>query len=123
MHTNNIHTVFWTLGLLFCTYFGKAQEIPNKVPDQLKVSDSLVQMPLVQTKPEFISERDSTKKDSIIPPKKAILEGKARTKATDYRRIDQNKKTITLYNEAELYYLDLELKAGIIVYDYEKNEV
>jgi hypothetical protein len=32
-------------------------------------------------------------------------------------------KTITLYDKAELYYQDVELKAGIIVMNYETNEV
>lgn len=125
MQTNIFHRVFWTLGLLFCAWFGHSQELPNQAPDNLKVADTTATPEIELRAPEFISERDSIKKDSIppAPPKKPILEGKARTKATDYRRIDQNKKTITLYNEAELYYLDMELKAGIIIYDYEKNEV
>jgi hypothetical protein len=33
------------------------------------------------------------------------------------------RKTITLYDKAELYYQDVELKAGIIVMNYETNEV
>lgn len=37
--------------------------------------------------------------------------------------MDQKKKLLTLYNQAELYYEDFELKAGIIVMNYEKNEV
>ncbi|MGS0527552.1 hypothetical protein ACU8V7_22600 [Zobellia nedashkovskayae] len=32
-------------------------------------------------------------------------------------------KKIYLYNEAEIYYQDTELKAGIIIMDYIKNEV
>lgn len=67
-------------------------------------------------------ETDTIKMDSI-KPKKAFLDGKVRYKADDYAKIDQNKKIITLYDQAELYYQDVELKAGIIVMDYEKNEV
>ena len=66
---------------------------------------------------------DSTKKDSLKKPNKAILEGKVKRKAVDYEKIDQKKKLLTLYNKAELYYQDIELKSGIIVLDYEKNEV
>lgn len=61
------------------------------------------------------------KKDSIQP--KALLQGKIRYKATDYVKIEQKKKLITLYNNAELYYQDTELKAGIIVLNYETNDV
>jgi hypothetical protein len=35
--------------------------------------------------------------------------------------INQKKKTITLYDKAELYYQDVELKAGIIVMNNEKR--
>ena len=65
---------------------------------------------------------DSVKVDSI-KPKKSFLDGKVRYVAKDYAKIDQKKKQITLYNEAELYYKDVELKSGIIILDYEKDEV
>ena len=71
----------------------------------------------------LVKVNDSTKKDSLKKPKKAILEGKVKRKAVDYEKIDQKKKLLTLYNKAELYYQDIELKSGIIVLDYEKNEV
>jgi lipopolysaccharide assembly outer membrane protein LptD (OstA) len=61
-------------------------------------------------------------KDSV-KDKKPFLEGKIKRKAVDYERINQKKKQITLYNKAELYYQDIELKSGIIILDYEKNEV
>ncbi|HEX8269669.1 MAG TPA: putative LPS assembly protein LptD [Flavobacterium sp.] len=59
--------------------------------------------------------------DSIKPT--SLITSKIRRKAVDYERIDQKQKTITLYNEAELYYQDIELKAGIIIMNYEKEEV
>ncbi|SHH10402.1 hypothetical protein SAMN05444372_11518 [Flavobacterium micromati] len=67
-------------------------------------------------------ESDTTKIDSV-QPKKAFLDGKVKYKAEKYVRIEQKKKLITLYDKAELYYQDIELKAGKIVMDYEKNEV
>lgn len=65
---------------------------------------------------------DTIKLDTV-KPKKAFLDGKVRYVAKDYAKIDQKKKTITLFNEAELYYKDVELKAGIIVLNYDKDEV
>lgn len=65
---------------------------------------------------------DTVKNDSI-KKKKPLLEGIVKRKAVDYEKIDQKKKQLTLYNQAELYYKDFELKSGIIVFDYEKNEV
>ncbi|MFH6945212.1 putative LPS assembly protein LptD [Flavobacterium sp. FlaQc-50] len=65
---------------------------------------------------------DTIKLDTV-KPKKTFLDGKVRYVAKDYAKIDQKKKTITLFNEAELYYKDVELKAGIIVLNYDKDEV
>ena len=65
---------------------------------------------------------DTIKIDSI-KPKKGFLDGKVKYKADQYAKIDQKKKLITLYDKAELYYQDVELKSGIIIMDYEKNEV
>lgn len=64
---------------------------------------------------------DTITKDSIQP--KVLLEDKVRYNASNYVKIEQKKKLITLYDNAELYYQDTELKAGIIVLNYEKNEV
>src|SRR5690606_32415686 len=58
-----------------------------------------------------------------IKPKKPLLEDKIKYKSETYTKIDQKKKLITLFDKAELYYQDIELKAGIIVMDYEKDEV
>ena len=62
----------------------------------------------------------SISKDSL---KKSLLEGKVKYKAKKYARFDQKKELLTLNDGAELYYLDYELTAGIIVMDYKKNEV
>ena len=72
-------------------------------------------LPIVKT------AADTIKKDSVKT--KVFLDGKVKYKAEKYARIEQKKKLITLYDKAELYYQDVELKAGIIVMDYEKNEV
>ncbi|MEO5776641.1 MAG: putative LPS assembly protein LptD [Flavobacterium sp.] len=71
----------------------------------------------IQIKPSDSSVADTSKN------KKPLLESKIRRKAVDYEKFDQKKKLITLYNKAEVYYQDIELKSGIIVIDYNKNEV
>jgi lipopolysaccharide assembly outer membrane protein LptD (OstA) len=75
-----------------------------------------------QTDKPQITQNDTIKLDTVRPTK-TFLDGKVRYKAKDYAKIDQKKKLITLYNEAELYYKDVELKSGIIVLNYEKDEV
>lgn len=106
--------------------FSYSQEI--KGADTLRLNVK----PIVDDKEIDASQTDITqvsevKNDSIendsIKPKKSLLEGIVKRKAKDYEKLDQKKKQLTLYNEAELYYTDIELKSGIIVLDYEKNEV
>jgi len=67
-----------------------------------------------------IKAKDSVKIDSITPPKE-FLADIIRHKADDYIANDFTKKTATLYDNAELYYQDIELKAGIIIIDYKNN--
>jgi hypothetical protein len=69
-----------------------------------------------------LAKQDTIKTDSV-PKKKEGLLGKVKYKAVDYVKINQKEKKIYLYNQAEVYYQDTELKAGIIILDYEKNEV
>ncbi|WP_246282460.1 putative LPS assembly protein LptD [Flavobacterium agri] len=58
-----------------------------------------------------------------LKPKKPLLESKITRKAKDYERFNQKTKQLTLFNEAEVYYQDIELKSGIIVLDYGKDEI
>jgi len=67
-----------------------------------------------------INAQDSTKTDSIIAPKE-LLEDIIKKKAVDYIANDFRSRKTTLYNNAELYYQDIELKAGIIIIDYKNN--
>ncbi|MCW5515625.1 putative LPS assembly protein LptD [Muriicola sp. Z0-33] len=65
---------------------------------------------------------DSTRIDSINTQQQ-LLTDKIKYKAKDYVRMNQKEQKIYLYDEAEIYYQDTELKAGIIIMDYVKNEV
>jgi hypothetical protein len=66
--------------------------------------------------------KDSTALDSI-PVKQPTLLDKVKYTAKQYVRINRKENKLYLYDEAELYYQDMELKAGIIVLDYAINEV
>ena len=63
--------------------------------------------------------------DSIAPPveKKPLLLAKVKYTAKDCVQIDRKENKLILYNKAELYYQDIELRAGIIILDYKTNEV
>lgn len=115
MRTNLFNIVlsatFLTLGLTK-TY---SQELPKR-------NDSIPAVQQTVDVSTLLKPTDSTQQDTT-KPKKVFLDGIVKRKAVDYERISQKKKELTLYNQAELYYQDVELKAGIIVMNYEKKEV
>ena len=84
---------------------------------------------LAVSKKEIIDELDKTNiltdsivNDTLIKKEPTLLD-KVKYKASDYVRINRKENKLYLYNEAELYYQDIELKAGIIILDYAVNEV
>ncbi|WP_339834348.1 putative LPS assembly protein LptD [uncultured Flavobacterium sp.] len=109
MYLKTIHIVFFSIFLTIGTTASFSQEITTKETLQVNAN-------------ELLTIKDTTKVDST-KKKKAILEGIVNRKAKGYEKINQRKKEMTLYDEAELYYKDIELKAGIIVLNYETNEV
>lgn len=103
MQTKSIYTV----GLLIFFWLNHLQS--QITPYSLAVASS----------PEV---KDSTALDSI-PVKQPTLLDKVKYTAKQYVRINRKENKLYLYDEAELYYQDIELKAGIIVLDYAINEV
>ncbi|NHF61100.1 LPS-assembly protein LptD [Flavobacteriaceae bacterium TP-CH-4] len=121
MQSNKHHLLFLFL-LLIGTLTVSSQE------------DGIVTMPIKAEKDTIVAPlfpisaiRDSTVTDSTridsLNKKQSILLDKIKYKAKDYVRLSQKDQKIYLYNEAEIYYQDTELKAGIIVMDYVNNEV
>lgn len=120
------------------SYHVRAQEFPTPQPtpptlpaerDTIKTyTDSLLKVNpeiragvLLDTVVVDTTLIDSVKQDTVV--KKQVLDANITYKSKDYRRLDQKNKKVYLYNEAEVYYQDIELKAGQIVIDYEKNQV
>lgn len=107
MSTKINHIVFLFFFLIVCN---------SEIYSQNTTSNDSVQVNVN----EFVTSKTLVKKDST---KKPFLEGIVNRKAKEYEKLDQRKKRLTLYNEAELHYKDFELKSGLIVLDYEKNLV
>ncbi|SIS50739.1 hypothetical protein SAMN05421766_102472 [Zobellia uliginosa] len=102
--------------------------------NSLAQEDGLISLPIKADKDTIIAPLfpDPAQKDSIagdstsLGPnngKEPLLLDKIKYKAKDYVKLSQKDQKIYLYNEAEIYYQDTELKAGIITMDYIKNEV
>jgi lipopolysaccharide assembly outer membrane protein LptD (OstA) len=119
LHTNLFHIVFLSFLLTAISPALYSQELPKKkiaIPTEKQLDSlniGLKNIPKIQ---------DQKKQDTVVK-KKQLLDGKIKYKSENYAKINQKKKQITLYDKAEVYYNDIELKAGVIVIDYEKNEV
>jgi lipopolysaccharide assembly outer membrane protein LptD (OstA) len=122
LRTNLFYIVLSAFFLTICSGKMHAQDLPKKSkPIPAKNQDDT-------SKKTDISKENSTQvidtiKIDSLKKTKNYLEGKVKYKAKKYARFDQKKKLITLYDGAELYYQDYELKAGKIIFDYNKNEV
>lgn len=118
LQRNLFYIVFLTIFLTQGNQKTYSQELPkgnNSFPSKNQETkiETNTEQKLEVTK---IKVSDSLKK-------KPSLESKIKRKAVDFEKFDQKKKLITLYNKAEVYYQDIELKSGIIVIDYNKSEV
>jgi len=109
LHTKLFHIVFLVILLTIRATSVFSQEI--KFTDSVKLNSS-----------DLIKVKDSAVQDSS-KKKKPFLDGIVNMKAKDYEKMDQKKKQLTLYNEASIKYTDFDIKAGKIVYDFEKKQV
>lgn len=121
MQSNKQHLLF-LFAIFVGAFYAQAQE--GKVtPLNIKAERDTISAPLFPAE----SIRDTTQTDSLavdsLNQKPPLLLDKITYKAKDYVKLSQKENKIYLYNEAEIYYQDTELKAGIIIMDYIKNEV
>lgn len=121
LRTNLFHIVFLSFFLIIGSISVSAQEIPannNPIP-AVKQVDSLPRQ--ADSLPRFPEVAIAT--DTVKPVKKAGLDAITYRKAKDYERYDKRTNELTLYDEAELRYKDIELKSGVIVFNADKDEV
>ena len=124
MKTRFFQLVFSLSFTVFTNTTGMAQDIPNPKPStEILISNQLeVKNDSIPTQEIKRIETDSIVNDSLATPKK-LLEAIVTYKATDYTSINQKTQKIYLYNEAEIQYKDMDIKAGVIVIDYGKDNV
>ena len=117
---SNLHFRSLIFLLLLVCWGAKAQE-DRVVPLSVPAFRDTIKAPLLP--PNILN--DSVKTDTVASAhaSSSTILDQIRYSAKDYVRISQKEKKIYLYNEAEIYYQDTELKAGIIVLDYTTNEV
>jgi lipopolysaccharide assembly outer membrane protein LptD (OstA) len=99
--------------------------IPADTPLEMPlntVSDTVSLLPksqLIDKNEAFI---DSVKVDTIVKEKE-LLTDVVSYYGEDYVYINQKKSQVYLYNKAYIIYEDMRIDAGIIILDYDKNEV
>lgn len=78
----------------------------------------------------IVAQDSPAPKDSIptlsqdsIPKKDAAILDKIKRHAEGYMVVDRKENKLYMYDGAELYYQDIELKSGVIVLDYNTSEV
>ena len=119
LYTNLFNIVLLAFFLTIGSNNSYSQDNPKK-PKEINAKEG-VEISKINFNEIKIST-DTIKKDTVIP-KKALIESKIKRTAVGYEKINQKKKQTILYDKAELYYQDIELKSGIIVLDYEKDEI
>lgn len=117
MHTNLKH-ILLVLLVTSAFYQLSFSQIDSKQTTNVTISKS--DSAKINSKDLLVTQQDSIKNDSLNK-KKEFLDGKITSKAVGYKSNSAVKKTMTLYDKAEVYYQDIELKAGIIIIDYNTN--
>ncbi|MFL9843487.1 putative LPS assembly protein LptD [Flavobacterium rhizosphaerae] len=129
LRTNLFHIVLSAIFLTFGSFKISAQEIGSKTTPKISSEQKTDSLPpdgnAVQAITDTLQKGDEV--NVIVQDtnknKKSGIDAQVRRVAKSYEKLDQKKKELTLYDEAELYYKDIELKAGIIIFNYDKSEV
>lgn len=114
MQTKVIYIVFYIL-MMFFSLFKSFGQVKN---DSLKAFTAESKKDTIA----IFSSNDSTQAKNINKNKQKLTDLVYR-KAKGYEKLNQKKKQVTLFDEAVFKYQEYELNAGIIVYDYAKEEL
>lgn len=124
LHTNNFKILFALSFTVFINTFSFAQDIPKEqtriepvIKDSVVVSVDSLLLPQASEKAQDTIVKDSLK------PRKETLTDVVTYRATDRTSFNRRKQQIYLYNDAEITYGDINIKAGNIIIDYSKNTV
>ena len=105
-----------------------SQDPPNRgsvvIETKTDTSDTKTIDTLI-TKEILLGERviDTVKNDTVLPQKEALLTDIIEYYGEDYVYIDRKEGKIYMYNKAFIIYEDYRIDAGLIILDYNKNEV
>jgi len=119
LYTNLRYLLFFSLFFCFVNQAasGQINQNDNNEENNINRTDSLR---IFEAANPALTVVDTTKTDSVqITPE--YLEDNIIHKSKDYLSNDFINQRATLYDEAELYYQDIQLKAGKIIIDYKNS--
>ncbi|TJY31865.1 putative LPS assembly protein LptD [Pontimicrobium aquaticum] len=127
LQTNIFQILFALSFTVFINTFGFAQDIPPKKKGikPLATKDSVsAKVDSLKTRNTITAkiETDTIKIDSLNKKPK-LLKDIVKYSASGYTSVTRRDQKITLYDNAKINYEDMEITAGVIIIDYEKNEV
>lgn len=123
MRPNILHILSCCIFLLFNPVVIEAQEIEKKQGVRIPVErDSVRPLQDSLTIEAPVPVIDTVQTDTVRPQNKFLTDKVVYT-ATDYMRLSPKENKMYLYNNAEITYGDINLTAGLIILDNEKNEV
>ncbi len=107
-----------------------SQDIPAKtdvtIPSEEKIDTNISDSVTVPVRP-IIDERNEVLVDTVktdtIKPEKELLTDVVSYYGEDYVYIDRDENKVYMYNKAYIIYEDMRIDAGLIILDYNKNEV
>ncbi|WP_152558118.1 putative LPS assembly protein LptD [Altibacter lentus] len=116
--------IFLTL-LLSCSAVLYSQDIPSKnevnLPSEAK--EDSVTVPVRDILPETTEVVADTVRTDTIVPQKEFLDDVVDYYGEDYVYLDRKSNKVYMYNKAYIVYGDMRIDAGLIILDYNKNEV
>jgi len=119
-----LHILLTTYLALFINNYANAQDIPK---NGTEINNSILdEKPIIPPSTKF--ENLNSKEIDTIRPKDTIklketLTDIVKYKATDYIKVNRRKQLMYLYNQAEINYTDVNIKAGKIIINYAKSEI
>ncbi|MCB0451861.1 MAG: LPS-assembly protein LptD [Aequorivita sp.] len=125
LRTNRHYLTIFLTFLLLCSSVLHAQDIPTKneanIPKTTKEDTLSVNLkPIVDEINE--QAQDTVKTDSIKPPKETLTDI-VDYYGEDYVLLNRKENKVYMYNKAYIIYEDMRIDAGLIILDYNKNEV
>lgn len=117
-------TIFLTF-LLVCSSSLFAQDIPPKKETNIPITtenDTLTVTPKPIVAEINEQAQDTVKIDTVLPQKE-MLTDVVDYYGEDYVLLNRKENKVYLYNKAYIIYEDMRIDAGLIILDYNKNEV